>query len=344
MAPSGPQCITRDSRLLSPPDIAPLPQAMPYARPMLTTILAALVPIALLIGLGAALRRGGVLTEAFWPQAERLAYYVLLPALLLHGLGTARLDGVPVAALALVLVLSTTAVAAVLIALRPRLDLDGAAFTSVFQGGVRFNNYVGVSAAAGLFGAQGIAMAAVANAAIVPTVNVLCVLVFARFGRAGRPSLGGLLRQIALNPLVLGSLGGILLQASHVPLPFGIEPVLRALGQASLPLGLLCVGAALDFGAARHWLRPVLTASAVKFGLMPAATVLACLALGLRGPAAATALLFQTLPTASSAYIMARQLGGDAPLMAGITAVQTVLAAAALPLVMMGLLSLAGLD
>ena len=47
-----------------------------------------------------------------------------------------------------------------------------------------------------------------------------------------------------------------------------------------------------------------------------------------------TALVFQVLPTASSSYILARQLGGDAPLMAGITAVQTVLAVAAIPLVL----------
>ena len=47
---------------------------------------------------------------------------------------------------------------------------------------------------------------------------------------------------------------------------------------------------------------------------------------GLEGPALTTALLFQTLPTASSAYIMSRQLGGDAPLMAGITAAQSLLA------------------
>jgi hypothetical protein len=298
-------------------------------------LLLALVPIALLIGLGVALRRAGFLAETFWPQAERLGYYVLLPSLFVHGLATAHLDGVPVLALAVVLVASTLTVALVLLALRPRLALDGAAFTSVFQGGIRFNNYVGVSAAVGLFGAQGVALAAVANAAIVPTVNVLCVLVFARFGSAGRLAPAAVVRQLALNPLVVASVVGIGFQATGLRLPLGVEPVLKALGQASLPLGLLCVGAALDFGTARTWVRPLAVTSAVKFGLMPLATVLACLALGLRGPAAATALLFQALPTASSSYIMARQLGGDAPLMAGIIALQTVLAGAALPLVLL---------
>jgi hypothetical protein len=309
---------------------------------MTGALLLALVPIALLIGLGSALRRAGFLAETFWPQAERLGYYVLLPSLFVHGLATAHLDGVPVLTLAAVLVASTLAVSLVLLALQPRLALDGAAFTSVFQGGIRFNNYVGVSAAVGLFGTQGVALAAVANAAIVPTVNVLCVLVFARFGAAGRLAPMAIARQLALNPLVVASFVGIGLQATGLPLPVGVEPVLKALGQASLPLGLLCVGAALDFGTARTWVRPLAVTSAVKFGLMPLATVLACLALGLRGPAAATALLFQALPTASSSYIMARQLGGDAPLMAGIIALQTVLAGAALPLVLLVLEGIAG--
>lgn len=256
---------------------------------MTGAVLLALLPIALLIGLGALLRRIGFIGEAFWPQAERLGYYVLLPSLFIHGLATARLDGVPVLSLAAVLVASTVTVALALLALRPRLALDGAAFTSVFQGGIRFNNYVGVSAAVGLFGAQGLALAAVANAAIVPTVNVLCVLVFARFGSGGRLAPAAIARQLAFNPLVVASVIGISLQATGLPLPIGVDAMLKALGQASLPLGLLCVGAALDFGAARTWFRPVAVSSAVKFGLMPLVTVLACLLLGLRGPAAATA-------------------------------------------------------
>jgi len=304
---------------------------------MIASVVLALITIGLLIGLGAGLRRAGFPGQTFWPQAERLSYYVLLPALFVHGLATAHLDGVPVVTLALALIAATCTVAGGLLAARRYLGFEGAAFTSVFQGGVRFNNYVGVSATIGVFGAQGIALAAVANAAIVPTANILCVLVFARFGTGGRPQPAAILRQLALNPLVVACFLGIGLQVTGLGLPPGIEPMLKALGQASLPLGLLCVGAALDLSAARTWMRPVLVSSAVKFLVMPFATVLACQAFGLHGPAAATALIFQVLPTASSSYIMARQLGGDAPLMAGIIAAQTILAGLAIPLVLLGL-------
>ncbi|MCP1634521.1 AEC family transporter [Kerstersia gyiorum] len=124
---------------------------------MIVQLLLALVPIALLIALGWWLRQRAFLAEHFWPQAERLGYYVLLPALFLHGMATARLDGVPVAAMVATLIVSLLAVAALLVAVRRRLPVDDAAFTSIFQGGVRFNNYVGASIAVGLFGNQGIA-------------------------------------------------------------------------------------------------------------------------------------------------------------------------------------------
>ncbi|WP_232628133.1 AEC family transporter [Methylobacterium sp. Leaf118] len=299
-------------------------------------VVLALLPIVLLIALGAVLRRRRFLAEAFWPQAERLAYFVLLPCLFFHGLATARLEALPVADLASTLILATVAIAALVVALRPRMRLDGPAFTSVFQGSVRFNNYVGVTLAAGLYGASGIALAAVCNAAIVPTVNILCVAVFARHGSAqltGR----GIARQLATNPLLISSLAGIASRMLGLGLPPGFEPALRTLGAAALPLGLLCIGAALEFGAARAWLRPIATASVVKFLLMPLATLLVALPMGLTGQALTVALVFQVLPTASTAYILARQLGGDAPLMAGIIAAQTVLALAAIPLVLAGL-------
>jgi malonate transporter len=300
---------------------------------MFETILLALAPTAALIGLGQILRRIVLVHDDFWPQAERLVYFVLLPALFFHSLATARLGDLPVRELVLTLVLSTLLVAVVVVAASPWLRLGGTQFTSVFQGSVRFNNYIGVTAAVSMFGAKGLALAALSNAAIVPTVNILCVLVFARFG-AVRLSWRGILRQLVMNPLVVACFAGIAVKLAGLTLPPVVEPVLRSLGAASLPMGLLCVGAALDFAAATRWLRPIALASLAKFALMPAATLVVGRLLGLHGDAATTALLFQALPTASSSYIMARQLGGDAPLMAGIVAAQTVLAAAAIPAVM----------
>ena len=173
-------------------------------------------------------------------------------------------------------------------------------------------------------------IAAVCNAVIVPVVNVLCILVFARHGRTP-VAMPGALRALATNPLVLSCLAGAAFKAAGLTIPPGIDGILRALGHAALPIGLFCVGAAIDPQSIRYGLRPALAASAVKFAVLPAVTALSCFAFGVLGETGFVAILFHALPTASSAYILSRQLGGDAPLMAGIIAFQTLLAAATMP-------------
>ncbi|MDR0252184.1 MAG: AEC family transporter, partial [Brucellaceae bacterium] len=199
---------------------------------MVVAVLQTLIPIILLIGLGIFLAKRRFLAESFWAQAEKLGYFILLPSLFFHGLATAQLNSVPVSGLALTLIVSTVIVAGIVVALRPVMRIDGPAFTSVFQGSIRFNNYVGVTLVAGLFGSQGIALAAICNAAIVPTVNILCVLVFSRYGSV---KLNGmqLLKQLLQNPLVLSCFAGILFQVAGLSIPAVIEPALRSLGAAS---------------------------------------------------------------------------------------------------------------
>lgn len=300
---------------------------------MLDLLLTTLVPIILLIALGTWLRVRGFMAESFWPGAERLSYYVLLPSLFVHGMATANLEGVLIFGMVGVLMLSTLLGAVLLVLYQSVANHDGADFTSVFQGGIRFNNYIGATLAFGLYGSAGIALAAVANAAIVPLVNLLCVLVFARFS-ARHSSPGTIVRAIFANPLIIGCGLGMLLRVTGVGLPAGLEPTVGALGKAALPMGLLCVGAALGGARLGQQVKPMLAASLFKFLVMPLATWGLCRMLGLSGQAAVVAVLYQALPTASSSYVMARQMGGNAPLMATIIAMQTVLAAATLPLML----------
>ncbi|MDI9848712.1 AEC family transporter [Rhodoblastus sp. 17X3] len=304
---------------------------------MTVAALNALAPVVLLIGLGHFLKRCRALDEAFWPQAERICYFVLLPALFFHGTATAEIGELPAGRLSVALIASTLVLSALIVAARPLIRTDGAGFTSVFQGGIRFNNYIGLMLVSGMLGVRGVAYAAICNAALVPTVNVLSVLVFARYGEV-RLSPLQVLWQSVTNPLVLACLGGLAFHMLGFALPFGVEPAMKALGGAALPLGLLCVGAALRFSGVRGWASPIFASSLFKLAAAPALTFLAARLFGLPSTPATVALLYQSLPTASSAYIQARQLGGDAPLMAGITAAQTIMAAATLPLAL-GLLA-----
>jgi predicted permease len=107
--------------------------------------------------------------------------------------------------------------------------------------------------------------------------------------------------------------------------------MVRALGQASVALGLLCVGAALTMQGLGDRLPTQMATACLKLVVMPALTWIGCAALGLDPLSTAIAVLFMALPTAATSYVMARAMGGDAPLMAAITTSEHLLSVATLP-------------
>lgn len=60
--------------------------------------------------------------------------------------------------------------------MRPWLKVNGPAFSSVYQGAIRFNTYVGLAVALAVFNPEGGAVAALVMAIMIPSINVLCVL------------------------------------------------------------------------------------------------------------------------------------------------------------------------
>ncbi|MGQ4877764.1 AEC family transporter [Billgrantia sp. LNSP4103-1] len=292
----------------------------------------ALGPLFLLILLGAVLGRGRQPNGEFWAQLEKVIYFLLFPAMLVATLATADVGEVPVIRMALALLGSMLLFAGLLWLTQRRLGLEAAAFTSVFQGALRFNTYVGVAGAAALHGSAGATVAAVAVALMVPVVNVLCVASFIAAGTLGASSLGKSLAALVKNPLILACLVGIGLNLSGIGLPGWSGAAVELLGRAALPLGLVAVGVALRPQALLRLDRGVWAANLVKLVMMPVVVFGLALWLGLDAVSRDVALLFAALPTATSAYILARQLGGDAELMAALITGQTLLAMGTLPL------------
>lgn len=293
----------------------------------------ALLPVFLLILIGFEIRRRAWLDPAFWPAAEKLTYYLFFPVLLFTSAAEADLGRLPVAPLAAAVAGGIVAVTLICRLLRPLLRLDGPSFTSLVQGAIRPNTYVGISAALALYGEAGLTVAALCIAVAVPLVNLIAVSVHLR--HAGERE-GGLLESlgaIARNPLILACAAGILANGAGFSLPEAGSALLHILGRAALPVGLLAVGAGLDLKAARHAGSAVAAANGLKLLLSPLLTALLCLALGVGGAAAQVVVIYAALPTSASSYVLARQMGGNAPLMAGIITVTTLAAMAALPMV-----------
>jgi predicted permease len=297
----------------------------------------ALVPVFVLILLGYGLQRWEFPGREFWPQAERLTYYVLFPAMLVFKLGQARLPPSAYGDIAL-LILALLATQTLLLAVVQWFwRWPGAVFSSVFQGAIRFNSYVALAAGGMLLGDQGLSLTAIAMAVMVPLLNLLCILMFALVVSQDKVRLGPVSRAILTNPLILGSLIGVFWSYFNIGFHPLLASVLAPLSNLALPLGLMTVGAGLQLAALRRASAPFLVAAGLKLLLLPLVALGLTQLMGLSGLLVQVAVLLAALPTATSAYILARQLGGDAPLMAAIISGQTLLAMVTIPL-MLGLL------
>src|ERR1700750_2933772 len=141
----------------------------------MAVVIAALLPVFILIVIGVVLRHSLMRLDTQWHGLERLTYYVLFPMLLIQTLVKADLSSVPVAGVGGALLLATLAVSRFVLPLWPlfrRADIDGPAFTSIFQGAIRWQTYVALSVSRNLFGAAGLARGSVAMVAVIPMVNV----------------------------------------------------------------------------------------------------------------------------------------------------------------------------
>jgi predicted permease len=299
----------------------------------MSNVLTSLLPIFALILMGFILRHKKLLAPAFWLPCEQLNYFYLFPVLMFSQVAKADLGQFAVLPIAVALLGAVLAGALLLFGWKAWRGQSGALFASVLQGALRPNTYVGVAAAAGTHGSAGLAITSICIAVAIPLLNVASIVVLMRYGGGAAPSRRQIGPALVRNPVIVSVLLGIAFNLAGLRLPAVVDGLFAILGGASLPLGLLAVGAGLDLQAARCAHGAVLQATVVKLLLVPLLTLWIGAALHLSAPELAVVVLFNSLPCTPSAYIMSKLLGGDHRLAAGIITVQTVLAALTMPLI-----------
>ena len=118
-------------------------------------IFEAILPIFLLVMLGLVFKQWEFPAEGFWKVADRITYYVFLPALLVEKLVNTSFTLNDFYSLTSILMLAVIVISIFLVVIRKLLPISAASFTSVFQGSIRPNNYVVLAAAIALFGSKG---------------------------------------------------------------------------------------------------------------------------------------------------------------------------------------------
>jgi malonate transporter len=303
----------------------------------MTFAIAALLPVFLTIVLGAGLRVLQMVRDDQWAAIDHICYYVLFPAIIVKEIAGANFAGLPVARMAIALILGVIVMSAVLLALRrplsALLSLDGRRYSSLFQGATRWHTFIALAIVPPLFGNGALALAAIAAAAMTPLLNVINVAVLGIYAAGRPPEPRSLLLAIARNPFVLSCVTGILFQTLGIPLPKTLFLMLDIIGKGALGLALLAAGAGLRFHELRATGATLALAVALKLVAMPLLVYAFTQMLSVSGTPQHVAVICAAVPTGSGAYVLAKKMGGDAPLIASILTLQVIVAALTLPLI-----------
>jgi len=307
-------------------------------------ILTSLVPLALLVAIGAALLHFGLYDDTVRRSLDRLTYWVCLPAMIIHSLLEPQTGGLGDAGwMTLALAIATLGgVALALVvtqAVRMTRDVSGVFAQAAMRGNLAF---VGLPVIDLVVNGEPTTMA---KAAIVlaPTMllfNVVGVFVLvgakhyghgdAEIGATGRM----LWKSLLTNPLLIASAGGIALWWFGVTLGQVPMATLGLLAKPAAPLALLSLGGAMVVHPVHGRLGLAVGGAIIKCGVVPVIAYGCCVLLGIHGIDRQVVLVYAATPTAVASYVLATQLGGDEPLAAAGIVVSTILSAASLAVVL----------
>lgn len=277
-------------------------------------IAATIIPIFIIIILGWLARRKGFLPPEFLNPANRLVYYIAIPAMIFNTLSQATLSNQlnPV-------IIMTTLLAVVGAYFAAGLLSKGVG-VSPYQRGTFIQcaahgnlGYIGLAVAYYFMGEDGLARAGIMAGFIMVVQNFLSVIVLLICAESKQTQGRGrqLIVKIIGNPVILSAMGGILFSYTGLSLPLVIGRSLKILGGLALPTALLLIGATLSFNLIRYYLKIVLIAATIKLALLPAIGWLLYLALHIPASDYMPALILLASPTATVAYVMSKEMQGD---------------------------------
>ena len=301
-----------------------------------------LLPLLLLVSLGAALARMRFLGISFMADLNKLAFWVALPALLFRSAARADTPGPQTYHLLGAMLCATILAAGAGWLAAMLLRLPAASRGTLAQSAFRGNlAYIAIPVLSYAFSGQpgereSFATAVVVMALLMVFYNIFAVVVLQASRReSSQPFLLPAVRSILTNPLLISGLGGLLFGLTRTPLPLFIDRALESLASAAVPIALLCIGGSLAHAHLGRQLNGIIVAALLKTAALPVIAFLLVPVFQLHHAEIQIALVMSACPTAAAAYVMARQMDGDESLASGSIVLSTLLSAAALPIALL---------
>ena len=293
--------------------------------------ISASLPVFTFIIIGIFLRRIDFIPDTGWQGIEKLSYYVLFPALLIHAIANVKYDIFEFLPMASALNIAALIMFFLSFLAWTDKTLVAPRFSSILQHNMRFNGFFAITIASQYHHGQFLSLVAIGVGLLIPTVNILSVWSLLIWGKASQKEEPVL--SLLKNPLIIACCIGFALNYLGIGLNKNISSSLNMLGEASMPLSLMAIGKGIDFELLQQNPQSRLFWVFLRSVTYPLIVVFTCYLFGIRDiDIILAATIIVASPTATHSYILARQMGGDAPYMAGLIGTSTLVSIFTMPI------------
>lgn len=302
----------------------------------------AVIPFLVYMGVGGIASKIGWADDVLWRKVNSLVFKTMFPFMMFSCIYRVD-DDIQVNWLFIgTALIAVFVLVGILMVVVPRIVPGNQQRSVIVQAVFRTNLvFFAMPLAESVFGDASLVATATIIAFIVPTYNILAVIILEYF-RGGSASPKTLALSLARNPLIQGFIVGFVFHFAGWKLPEPIESPVLTLASISIPMALVILGGTLHLGQIRENMRTIVSVLFIKMGILPAIMLAITMLLPLSAPERFMLVMMFAAPIASSCYVMSENMGGDGPLAGELVAFSSAISVVTLFLWVLGM-SMAGL-
>ena len=272
------------------------------------------LPLFIVMAVGYACKSMKLITEQLAKQMNGLVFRVFLPVLLCKNIYSSSLDSLKDPTVFIFAGVGIVLMFAALMFIIPKMEKDERKCGAIIQAAFRSNYaYFGIPLVQAIFPGGDTSVTSLLVVIVVPMFNVLAVVTLELF-RGGKANFGQIIRKILTNPLIIGSVAGLVILLTGIRIPNILQKPIDDLSKVASPLALFLLGASINFSKTGAHVKQLAMAVLGKLVVFPLIAVALGALMGMRGVELASLLIIFGAPTAVNSAVMAQQMGSDGDL------------------------------
>lgn len=271
----------------------------------------AVLPMFILLFIGFLSRKLNILKASFLPQLNKLVFTVFFPFLMFNNIYGSDFSSVFNPQLLIFAVVAVLAIYFLSFGFTLIFEKSNYSRGAMIQAIYRSNFVLmGMPIVSNIFGGEKLGMTAILVTVVVPMYNVLAVITLEIF-RGQKVNLFKILKGIAKNPLIIGSLVGVLAVVSGIKIPAVIDTTIGDIASAATPVALIVLGASVTFESVKKCRKNLVVCIVARLVAVPAIYLSVAAVLGFRGIDFVSLIGLFCSPCAVSSFTMSQQMNSD---------------------------------